>query len=216
MNVILTGSTGMVGEGVLLECLDNPEVSKVLSVSRRPSGRSHPKLEELLLKDFQKIDDAARAKLTGYDTCFYCAGKSSLGMNEPDYTALTFDTPLSFAKTLLEVNPGMSFVHISGRSTDSTEQGKVMWARVKGRAENALMKLPFKHVVNLRPALMKATKGQKNAPGAYAAFTAVLGWIPALQAITLKQLALAMINAAKGKAKAQVLEVPAIIELANS
>lgn len=214
MNVILTGATGMVGEGVLLECLDNPSVTKVLSVSRRPSGRAHPKLRELIVKDFRQLDGAARAELTGYDACLYCAGISSVGMNEADYTVVTYDTPLAFAEVLLALNPGLSFIHITGRSTDSSEQGRVMWARVKGRAENALMKLPFKHVVNLRPALMKATKGQKNAPGAYAAFTALLGWVPALQTITLKQLALAMLNAAQGKAEAQVLEVPAIVALA--
>ncbi|MGV3622389.1 MAG: NAD-dependent epimerase/dehydratase family protein [Archangium sp.] len=215
MNVIVTGTTGMVGEGVLLECLENPAIAKVLSVSRRSIGRTHPKLEELLVKDFTKVDDAARAKLKGYDACFYCAGKTSLGMSEVDYTQLTYDTPLAFAKTLLEVNPNSSFIHISGRSTDSTEQGKVMWARVKGKAENALLKLPFTHVTNLRPALMKATKGQKNAPGAYAVFGSLLGWIPALQAITLEQLALAMINAAKGKASKGVLEVPDIVALAS-
>lgn len=215
MKVIVTGTTGMVGEGVLLECLDNPEVTKVLSVSRRPIGRTHPKLEELLLKDFQQVDGDARAKLSGYDACFYCAGISSAGMNEADYTVITYDTPLAFAKTLLEVNPNMSFIHISGRSTDSSAQGKVMWARVKGRAENALMKLPFKHVVNLRPALMHPTKGQRHASKLYGFLASALGWIPSLQAITLSQLGRAMINAAKGRAPSQVLEVPAIVALAS-
>ncbi len=215
MNVILTGSTGMVGEGVLLECLENPAVTKVLSVSRKPSGRTHAKLTELLVPDFQKLD-AVREQLKGYDACFYCAGISSVGMSEADYTVITYDTPIAFAKTLLELNPGMSFMHISGRSTDGTEHGKVMWARIKGRAENALIKLPFKHVVNLRPALMKPTPGQTRAGTGLKIAAAALGWIPALQAITLKTLAQAMINGAKGKATKQVLEVPDIIALANA
>ena len=215
MNVIITGTTGMVGEGVLLECLENPVVTKVLSVSRKPTGRTHPKLTELLVPDFQKLD-SVREQLTGYDACLYCAGISSVGMSEADYTVITYDTPIAFAKTLLELNPGMSFIHISGRSTDSTEQGKVMWARIKGRAENALMKLPFKHVANLRPALMKPTPGQLRVGTGIKLGVALLGWIPALQAITLKQLAIAMLNAAQGKAPKQVLEVPDIIALAGA
>lgn len=214
MNVIITGTTGMVGEGVLLECLENPVVTKVLSVSRKPTGRTHPKLTELLVPDFQKLD-GVREQLTGYDACLYCAGISSVGMSEADYTVITYDTPLAFAKTLLELNPGMSFIHISGRSTDGTGQGKVMWARIKGRAENALMKLPFKHVVNLRPALMKPTPGQTRAGAGLKLAAALLGWLPPLQAITLQQLAIAMLNAAQGKAPKQVLEVPDIIALAG-
>src|ERR1700759_901854 len=135
--VILTGATGMVGEGVLLTCLDHPAVARVLSVSRKPSGHSHPKLEELIVSDFLQLDPVAD-RLSGYDACFYCAGISSAGMSEADYTRITFETPLQFANTLLPRNPGLVFGHITGGHTDSTEQGRVMWARVKGRAENAL------------------------------------------------------------------------------
>ena len=137
MKVILTGATGMVGEGVLLECLENPAVEQVLSVSRRASGRTHGKLSELLVPDFRELG-AVEAKLSGYDACFYCAGISSVGMKEADYALITYDTVLAFASTLLRLNPGMTFVHVSGSHTDSSEQGKVMWARVKGKAENAL------------------------------------------------------------------------------
>src|SRR5689334_24153138 len=133
----------MVGEGVLLECLDHPAVERVLSVSRRPCGREHPKLRELLVKDFRELT-AVETDLTGYDACFYCAGISSVGMKEAEYAIITHDTPVAFASTLLRLNPGMTLVHVSGAHTDSSESGKVMWARVKGKAENALMRMPFK------------------------------------------------------------------------
>jgi len=134
MRVILTGVTGMVGEGVMLECLENAAVEKVLSVSRKPTNHTHPKLEQLLVSDFRNLSDV-EAKLTGYDACFYCAGVSSVGMKEADYTVVAYDTPLAFATTLARLNPNMVFTHVSGAATDGTEKGRVMWARVKGRAE---------------------------------------------------------------------------------
>ena len=154
MKVILTGATGMVGEGVLLECLEDPRVERVQSVSRRACGRSHPKLRELLVPDFRQLE-AFESQLSSYDACFYCAGISSVGLKEPEYTVITLDTPLSFARTLLRLNPGMTLVHVSGSHTDSSERGKVMWARVKGKAENELLRLPFKGVYNVRPSLMR-------------------------------------------------------------
>jgi uncharacterized protein YbjT (DUF2867 family) len=213
MKVILTGATGMVGEGVLLECLDNPAVESVLSVSRRPCGVSHEKLRELLVPDFREVK-AMAGELRGYDACFYCAGISSVGMNEADYTAVTFDTPVAFASLLAELNPGMTLVHVSGRSTDSTEQGRVMWARVKGKAENALMRMPFKAVYNFRPALMKPTPGQKHVHGG-----PLIGIVyPLLKLVfpsmTLTDTARAMINAVRYGAPRQVLEVTDIRELA--
>jgi uncharacterized protein YbjT (DUF2867 family) len=168
MKVIVTGATGMVGEGVLLECLDNPAVERVLSVSRRSCEHAHAKLRECLVPDFRDLG-AHESELGGYDACFYCAGVSSVGMSEADYTVITYDTPLGFAKTLVRLNPGMVFVHISGSHTDGSEQGKVMWARVKGKAENALMRLPFKAVYNFRPSIMKPTPGQKHIKRAYRA-----------------------------------------------
>ena len=214
MKVILTGATGMVGEAVLLECLDNPAVEKVLSVSRRPSGRSHPKLEELSVPDFRELG-AVEDKLAGYDACFYCAGISSVGMTEADYTVITYDTPLAFASTLVRLNPGMTFVHVSGSHTDGTEQGKVMWARVKGKAENALMRLPFKAVYNFRPSVMKPTPGQKRVKGGY---YLVYILYPILSLVfpgmPLVDLARAMINAVRYGAPKKVLEVPDMKALA--
>jgi uncharacterized protein YbjT (DUF2867 family) len=214
MKVILTGATGMVGEGVLLECLENPAVLRVLSVSRKPSGRRHPKLEELTVADFRELG-AVEAELNGYDACFYCAGISSVGMSEADYTVVTYDTPLAFATTLVRLNPSMTFVHVSGSHTDSSEQGKVMWARVKGKAENALMRLPFKGVYNFRPSLMKPTPGQQRVKGGY--------WLikilyPVLNLVfpgmALADVARAMINAVRYGAPKQVLEVPDMRQLA--
>jgi uncharacterized protein YbjT (DUF2867 family) len=166
MRVIITGVTGMVGEGVLLECLENDAVEKVLAVSRKPTNHTHPKLEQLLVPDFRNASDV-EAKLTGYDACFYCAGVSSIGMSEADYTVIAYDTPVAFATTLARLNPTMVFTYVTGASTDSTEQGKTMWARVKGRAENALIGLPFKGVYNFRPGLMTPKPGQKHLKTSY-------------------------------------------------
>ncbi len=214
MKVILTGATGMVGEGVLLECLDNPAVERVLSVSRRSCGRTHAKLGELLVKDFRELG-AVEAELSGYDACFYCAGISSVGLKEPEYTAITYDTPLAFASTLVHLNPGMTFVHVSGSHTDSTEQGKVMWARVKGKAENALMRLPFKGVYSFRPSLMKPMPGQKNVPGGYYLLRIlfpILGLF--FPGMSLADVARAMINAVRFGAPKPVLEVADMRQLA--
>lgn len=164
MKVILTGATGMVGEGVLIECLNNEKVESVLYVGRKPSGKSHPKLTEYLIPDFLslKSDDP---KLAGYDACFYCAGISSVGMNEEQYTHITYDTTIHFAKVVLKLNPTITFHFISGSHTDSSENGKVMWARVKGKTENALQAMPFKGQYNFRPGLMKPDKTQIHLKG---------------------------------------------------
>ena len=215
MKVIVTGATGMVGEGVLLECLDNPQVERVLSVSRRPSGHVHPKLEELLVPDFRELG-AVEAQLTGYGACFYCAGVSSVGMNEADYTRITYETPLAFAETLARLNPSLVLVHVSGSHTDGTEQGKVMWARVKGKAENALMRLPLRGVYNMRPGLMKPVAGQKNVKTGYR-IALVLYPLMALilPALTLNQVGRAMIRCVREGAPKQVLEPADIKALAG-
>lgn len=214
MKVILTGATGMVGEGVLLECLANPAVERVLSVVRRSSGRNHPKLTEVIVKDFRELGPV-EAQLTGYDACFYCAGISSLGMSEADYTVVTYDTPLAFATSLARLNPGMTLVHVSGSHTDSTEQGKVMWARVKGRAENALMRLPFKGVYNFRPSLMKPTPGQERVKGGYLLVKVLYPILNVFfPGMSLKDVAQAMINAVHYGAPKHVLEVADMRELA--
>lgn len=215
MKVIVTGSTGMVGEGVLLECLDNPAVERVLSVSRRPSGHMHEKLEELLVPDFRELG-AAEARLTGYDGCFYCAGISSVGMSEADYTRISYDTPLAFAATLARLNPNLVLVHVSGSHTDGTEKGKVMWARVKGKAENALMRLPLRAVYNMRPSLMKPVPGQKNIKTSYrimlVAYPLMNLFLPGL---TLRQVGRAMIRCVREGAPKHVLEPADIKALAG-
>jgi uncharacterized protein YbjT (DUF2867 family) len=214
MKVILTGATGMVGEGVLLELLQNPAVEHVLSVSRRPCGHAHAKLEELLVPDFRKLEGLEQ-KLTGFDACFYCAGISSVGMSEADYAVVTYDTPLAFTTTLAKLNPNMTLVHVSGSHTDGTEQGKVMWARVKGKAENALMRLPFKGVYNFRPALMKPMPGQKHVKGGYSLIKVLYPLLNVFfPGMPLRDVARAMINAVEQGAPKQVLEVADMRELA--
>ena len=209
ISVIITGTTGMVGEGVLLECLSNPQVANVLSVSRKPNGISHPKLKEYLVPDFLSLTSSDM--LRGYNACFFCAGVSSVGKNEADYTRLTYDTTLHFATILSKLNPQMTFIYVSGASTDSTEKGKTMWARVKGKTENDLMKLPFKRVYNFRPGLMKPVQGQKRVLALYK----VLGWwmFPMMKlafpnsASTLTQIGRAMIKCATANVEKSILEV---------
>lgn len=218
MKIIITGSTGMVGEGVLLECLTNPTVKEILIVNRRPyEGKRSPKLTELIVPDFLDLE-GIKEQLKGYDACFYCAGKSSVGMNEQDYTRITYDTVMYFAKTLLPLNPGMTFCHVSGTSTDSTEKGKVMWARVKGKAENDLMKLPFKSVYNFRPALMKPTAGQIYLNGynkMYPALYPVLRLFMPGKACTMQEIGSAMINGVLRGYPKHILEVKDIKLLAK-
>lgn len=216
LRVILTGATGLVGEGVLLECLENAAVERVLVVGRRACGREHAKLGELLVPDFTKLE-AIEPQLAGYDTCFYCAGISSAGMSEAEYTRITYDTPLHFAQVLARLNPQMVLCHVSGAHTDGSEKGRIMWARVKGRAENALMKLPFKRVHNFRPGFMKPTEGQRNVKGHYKAIAALAPVFKVLfpgQVLTMREVARAMISCARGGNVKQVLEIRDIRSLA--
>jgi len=172
MKVIVTGATGLVGEGVLLVCLENPEITEVISISRKPINRKHNKLKELIVKDFSEIKYHT-SELSAYNACFFCAGASSVGETEETFTRKTYDLVVPFAETLSEINSSMTFIYVSGNRTDSTEQGKVMWARVKGRTENALLKIPFKAVYNFRPGFMKPVKGQKNVRFIYRIFDAL-------------------------------------------
>ena len=161
IKVIITGATGMVGEGVLFECLQNPKVSEVLIINRRHYEMEHPKLKELIVPDFFQIDRVAY-NLVRYDACFFCAGISSVGMKEDKYTRITYDTTMAFAKTLLAVNSNIVFTYISGAHTDSSEKGRMMWARVKGRTENDLAKLGFRGEYNFRPGVMQPFPGSKE------------------------------------------------------
>lgn len=209
LKIILTGTTGMVGEGVLLECLQNPEIDSILSVSRKSTGRVHPKLQEYIVPDFLQLQPND-ATLAGYDACFFCAGVSSVGMAEDQYRAITYDTTLHFATVLLAQNPDMTFIYVSGKSTDSSEKGRIMWARVKGKTENALAKMPFKQVYNFRPGFMKAMPGQQNLLKLYR----LMGWtFPFFKLIlpnatsTLQQVARAMINCVTKGSDTKTLEV---------
>ncbi len=209
MKVIITGATGMVGEGVLLECLAHPEVTAVLLVSRKHYEMNHPKLQEYLIPDFMKLDEFT-AQLSGYDACFFCAGVSSIGMKEADYSRVTYDLTLHFAGTLAKLNPGMVFTYVSGSLTDSTEKGRIMWARVKGRTENALMKLPFKGVYNFRPGFMDPTPGQKSIKPAYKmikVLSPVLRLFFPKRVLTLHQVGLAMIHCVLRGYPKQILEI---------
>lgn len=217
MKVILTGATGLVGEGVLLTLLSDPRVESVLSVSRKSCGKVHSKLRELIVPDFLRIQDF-KNDLQGYDALFYCAGITSLGMTEETYTIVTYDTPMAFAKVLLEVNPNMVVNHISGGETDSTEKGKVMWARVKGKTENALAAMPFKAVYNLRPGFMKPVAGQVNVHSYYKVVRFAYPFFKLCfpsYGCELAQLGTAMINIAEKGFDRKVLEVRDIIRAAK-
>ncbi|AZA51817.1 NAD-dependent epimerase/dehydratase family protein [Chryseobacterium sp. G0201] len=214
IKIILTGATGMVGEGVLLECLENYNISEILSVSRKPSGKTHAKLKEYLVPNFLAID-VNDENLKGYDACFFCAGISSVGMNEEDYTKITYDTTLHFAKVLLKLNPEMVFNYVSGAHTDKTESGKLMWARVKGKTENDLKKLGFKDVYNFRPGFMKPVDGQVNVKWF---FKPVIWLFPILlpsKSLTLHEVGRAMINAVQKGYSTSVLEIQNIKNLAK-
>jgi uncharacterized protein YbjT (DUF2867 family) len=161
MKVILFGATGMVGQGVLRECLLDPGIERVLAVGRSPAGQQHAKLRELLHNDFTNFS-AIESELAGYDACFFCLGVSSVGMDEERYRHLTYDVTMAAAKTLVRLNPGMVFTYVTGRSTDSTEQGPVRWARLKGKTENDLLKLPFKAAYMFRPAGIQPLHGVRS------------------------------------------------------
>jgi uncharacterized protein YbjT (DUF2867 family) len=217
ISVTLTGATGMVGEGVLIECLAHPEVEKILVIGRNLCGMVHPKLKEIIHKDFKDITPIIN-QLTDYNTCFFCSGVTSIGKSESEYYDLTYTLTLNFAKALSRLNPEMTFCYISGAATDSSEKGRSMWARVKGKTENDLIKLPFKRVYNFRPGFMRPTKGMKNTLSYYK----YVGWMyPVLRFLfpkfvtTLKELGIAMINSAANCYEKNILEVKDILILSK-
>jgi nucleoside-diphosphate-sugar epimerase len=215
IKVIITGSTGMVGEGVLFECLQNEKVSEVLIINRRHYEMNHPKLKELILPDFFQLSTFAE-KIKNYDACFFCAGISSVGMKEDKYTTITYDTTLAFAKALLQANPDISFTYVSGSHTDSSEKGRIMWARVKGRTENDLAKLPFKSEYNFRPGGILPFDGQKNWKAIYKWIVKIIKAISPKKVITMEELGKAMINAVTIGYQKNILEIPDIKELAKA
>lgn len=208
IKVIITGATGMVGEGVLQECITNSKVEKILLVNRKPSGYTHPKVEELIHSDLSDLSPVSE-KIKGYDACYFCAGVSSVGMGEEEYTKITYDMTLGFATDYASQNPKMTFCYVSGSGTDSTENGKQMWARVKGRTENDLMKLDLK-VYNFRPAFMKPSVGAKNVNGIYKAINAlfpIFRLFSKTYFLTLEEVGKAMISTTLSGYSKPILEV---------
>ena len=212
MDVVLFGASGMVGQGVLRECLLDPEVHRVLSIGRTSIGQQHPKLREIVrtnLFDYSDIEP----NLVGYDACFFCLGVSAAGMSEDDYRRVNYDIPLAAATTLLKVNPGMTFIYVSGTGTDSTERGRTMWARVKGATENALLRLPFKAAYMFRPGFIQPMHGETSKTRLYRVFYVIARpLMPLLKRFfpkyvtTTEKIGRAMINVARNGAPKAILE----------
>lgn len=207
----------MVGEGVLHVCLADPNVGKVLLVNRRPCGVEHEKLTEIIHNNFHDFSTIEN-QLSGYNACYFCLGVSSMGMKEDQYRHLTYDLTMHVAKTLSQLNSDMTFCYVSGAGTDSTEQGRSMWARVKGKTENDLAKLPFKAVYNFRPGYIQPIAGMKNTYRSYR----FLSWLyPVFKAlfpkyvVKLEEVGKAMVNATLQGYEKQVLECVDIVKLAK-
>jgi uncharacterized protein YbjT (DUF2867 family) len=219
MDVILFGATGMIGQGVLRQCLLDARVQRVLSIGRSNTGQQHPKLREIVhpnLFDFLDIE----SDLTGYDACFFCLGVTSSGKTEEEYRRVTYDITIAAATTLARVNPRMTFVFVSGAGTDSTERGRTMWARVKGSAENALLRMPFKGAYMFRPAFIQPMHGEKSKTTLYRVFYIVTKpLIPLLKRLlpryvtTTEQIGKAMIAIAQNGAPKAILETEDINRL---
>ena len=210
--VLLFGATGMVGQGVLRECLRAADVERVLSVGRTPLGQSHPKLDELVHADLFDLAPVAD-RLKPFDACFFCLGVSAAGLSEAEYTRMTFDLTLAVARTLAPLNPQMTFVYVSGAGTDSSEKGPSMWARVKGRTENALLELPFKAVCLFRPGMIQPLDGIRSKTPLYQIpYTLFKPVLPLLRRLFPKKIlttaivGVAMIEVTRGNPVSRVLE----------
>ncbi|NSL85573.1 epimerase [Chitinophaga sp. Mgbs1] len=215
IKAIITGATGMVGEGVLLECLEHPDVEEVLVISRKASGLSHPRMKEIIHRDFFDLTPIV-PQLSGYNACFFCLGISSVGVSQEEYRHITYDLTMNMADTLAPVNPDLTFCYVTGAGTDSSEQGRVAWARVKGATENALLKV-FKNAYMFRPAFMKPSAGQRNVKKLFY----LISWMyPVGRALfpggfcTIREVALAMIHVAQRGHSRPVLDVKDIVKLA--
>jgi len=218
IKAIITGTTGMVGEGVLHECLNHPLVEQVLIVNRKSCGVVHEKLKEIIHSDFYDFNSIAN-QFAGYNAAFLCLGVTSVGKKELEYFKLTHTLTLHFAEILSKVNKDMTVCYVSGVATDSTEKGKSMWARVKGKTENDLMKLPFKNVFAFRPGFIKPIPGLKNTHSFYK----YINWLFPIGRLlyksgfcTLKEVGLAMINTVNLNSNSKVIEGNEIIELAKN
>ncbi|MCH7763930.1 MAG: NAD-dependent epimerase/dehydratase family protein [Candidatus Marinimicrobia bacterium] len=217
VKAIITGSTGMVGEGVLHECLNHPDIESVLVINRRSCNVHHAKLKEIIHQDFSDFSSIEN-ELSGYNAAFLCMGVSSFGMREDKYTHLTYDFTMALARPLSTLNSDMTACYISGAGTDSSQKGRIMWARVKGKTENDLLKLPFKQAYMFRPGFIRPTKGLKNA---YLFYKIVNPLFPVFRVLfpkyvtTLKEIGLAMIHTVNKGYDKQILEVRDIVKLAN-
>ncbi|HMI50278.1 MAG TPA: hypothetical protein VK525_02115 [Candidatus Saccharimonadales bacterium] len=213
MNVLIFGATGMVGLGVLRECLLDPGVDQAVTIGRSATGLQNPKLREIVRKDLSDYSDIA-SQLTGFNACFFCLGVSSAGMNEETYRRLTYDLTMRAARTLVKLNPEMTFIYVSGAGTDSSERGRSMWARVKGKTENDLMALPFPAVYAFRPAVIQPLDGIRSKTKAYQILYFFFGWmIPLLKPVlypkymtTTKQIGKAMLQVARQGYSKRTLE----------
>lgn len=198
--IIITGATGMVGKGVLLECLDHNTISEVLVIGRNPINIKHHKLKELIQTDFTDFT-AVQNQLLGYDACFFCLGISAAGLNEEQYKKITFDYTMSLANTLFEINHEITFNYVSGQGTDSSEKGRMMWARIKGKTENDLLKLGFKHAFMFRPGMIIPLRGIKSRTKSYQFMYDYFMWLVKIvktispnSVVSTTQIGLAMIN----------------------
>ncbi len=207
IKAIITGSTGMVGEGVLYECLNHPDVESVLVINRKTCGVSHSKLKEIIHSDFYDLS-TIEDQLKEYNACYFCLGTTSVGKNEETYTRITFKLTKAFADTLAKLNPDMTFCYVSGTGTDSSEKGKVMWARVKGKTENYLIEL-FPKAYMFRPGLILPIKGLKNTLTLYKIFAPIVPVVKFLfpkYVCTLKEIGIAMVNAVTKGYEKKILE----------
>lgn len=221
MNVLIFGATGMVGQGALRECLAAADVELVKTIGRTPTGIEHPRLRELVHADMWRYE-GIEAELSGFDACFFCIGATAVGMSEQRYARLTYDLTLAAANALLQQNPRMVFIYVSGMGADSTEQSKVMWERVRGRTENALLALPFKAVYIFRPGMIQPLGGIKSKTTAYRIFYSmtkpllpVLRKLAPNQVLSTAQVGQAMLNAVRRGAPKPVLEPPDINALSR-
>jgi len=219
--VIITGATGMIGKGVLLECLDHDAISEVLVIGRNPVGIIHPKLKELIHNDFTDFSPV-QVSLSGYDACFFCLGISAVGLKEEEYKKITHQFTLSLARTLLTLNPQTTFIYISGEGTDSTEKGRAMWARVKGKTENDLLLLGFSQAFMFRPGFIIPMRGIKSRTKLYQFLYDYFMWLVKLikavspySVVTTTQIGLAMINGMLSGYENKILRPKDIIELAG-
>jgi nucleoside-diphosphate-sugar epimerase len=218
--VIITGTTGMVGKGVLLECIDADNIEQILLVNRKSANIFHPKVKEVLVNDFFDLS-GIKEELKNHNACFFCLGITSIGQSEEDYTKITYDLTLNFANSFIEFNKQSVFCYVSGTGTDSSEKGRSMWARVKGRTENSLLKMPFKAAYMFRPGYIQPLRGIKSKTQWYTAIYAVFKPIyTALKhfpstATNTTNMGLAMINTADGKYKKTILDNIDINELAK-